>query len=67
MARCTARHEHVRNCFRQAYDFYNKHKNAATTAEWAAIAKEAASHGDLFIIDMLHAVVRELERGNKEE
>jgi hypothetical protein len=56
----------VRNSFGIAYKFFDKHKYARTDEDWGRVAANVPNDIDPLTIDLIVAVLRELERESNE-
>jgi len=56
----------VRNSFSVAYKFFDKHKYARADEDWGRVAANVPNDTDPLTIDLIVAVLRELERESNE-
>lgn len=56
----------IKKCFGVAYKFLDEHKHARTDEDWERIVGSVAPYTDPFTVDLITAVIGELEREYKE-
>lgn len=62
MENCTQYQQRIRECFAQAFRFFDNHKHARTDADWERVTTDLAAFKDPPTVDLVISVVKELER-----